>query len=112
VVRLIQRKGIQNQGSSRFERRPAEETMLGERAIEAGQVYLKAEAHGQAYSFYVAGSPEAWQPVAEHVDGRVLSTPVAGGFVGAYVGMYASSNGQPSETIADFDWFEYTELQP
>jgi alpha-N-arabinofuranosidase len=41
------------------------------------------------------------------VDGRILSTPVAGGFVGAYIGMYASSNGHPSENVADFDWFEY-----
>ena len=44
---------------------------------------------------------------AENVDGRILSTPVAGGFVGAYIGMYASSNGQPSDKVADFDWFEY-----
>ncbi|MFN2286052.1 MAG: hypothetical protein ACK2UQ_16685, partial [Anaerolineae bacterium] len=42
--------------------------------------------------------------------GRILSTTVAGGFVGAYLGMYASSNGQPSTSIADFDWFEYIEI--
>jgi xylan 1,4-beta-xylosidase len=32
---------------------------------------------------------------------------VAGGFVGTYIGLYASSNGQPSKTTADFDWFDY-----
>ena len=85
--------------------------MLAERAIDAGRVYLKIEARGQAYSFYVSNAPEAWQPVAEQVDGRLLSTPVAGGFVGAYLGMYASSNGQPSDNVADFDWFEYTEIR-
>ena len=37
----------------------------------------------------------------------ILSTPVAGGFVGAYIAMYASSNGQPSANHVDFDWFEY-----
>jgi len=62
------------------------------------------------YSFYVGALPGTWQPVAETVDGRTLSTIVAGGFVGAYVGMYASSNGQPSENVADFDWFEYVGL--
>jgi alpha-N-arabinofuranosidase len=41
------------------------------------------------------------------MDGRILSTPVAGGFVGAYIAMYASSNGQFSTNHADFDWFEY-----
>jgi alpha-N-arabinofuranosidase len=45
--------------------------------------------------------------VAENVDGRILSTPIAGGFVGAYIGMYASSNSQPSDSVADFGWFEY-----
>jgi beta-xylosidase len=44
------------------------------------------------------------------VDGRILSTPVAGGFVGAYIAMYASSNGQPGTNHADFDWFEYIGL--
>jgi alpha-N-arabinofuranosidase len=48
-----------------------------------------------------------WVPVAQEVDGRILSTPVATGFVGAYIAMYASSNGQPSTNHADFDWFEY-----
>jgi alpha-N-arabinofuranosidase len=70
-------------------------------------VYLKVEACGQAYQFYVAEQPEAWQSFGNPVDGRVLSTPVAGGFTGAYLGMYASSNGIPSDTVADFDWFEY-----
>jgi beta-xylosidase len=93
-----------------LEQVPVEESAVAERPIDAGRVYLKVEAHGQAYSFYVASAPEAWQPVAENVDGRILSTPVAGGFVGAYVGMYASSNGQPGDNVADFDWFEYRSL--
>ena len=49
-------------------------------------------------------------PAAEGIDGRILSTSFAGGFVGAYVGMYASSNGHPSANMADFDWFEYIGL--
>lgn len=47
------------------------------------------------------------QPVAKQIDGRILSTPVASGFVGAYIGMYASSSGLPSNNKAAFDWFEY-----
>jgi alpha-N-arabinofuranosidase len=86
------------------------ETILAEGPIANGRIYLKVEAHGQAHNFYVATEPEAWQPIAEDVDGRILSTTVAGGFVGAYLGMYASSNGQPSTSIADFDWFEYIEI--
>ena len=45
--------------------------------------------------------------IADKVDGRILSVMVAGGFVGTYIGLYASSNGQTSLNVADFDWFEY-----
>jgi xylan 1,4-beta-xylosidase len=74
-------------------------------------LYLKVEAHEQAYSFYVAIRPDEWYPLAQNVDGRILSTPVAGGFVGTYIAMYASSNGLRSTNSADFDWFEYLGLE-
>jgi alpha-N-arabinofuranosidase len=86
------------------------DVVLAEFPIQGNRFYFKVEAHGQDYSFYIATEPEAWQPVAEGVDGRILSTPFAGGFVGSYIGMYASSNGQPSTNTADFDWFEYVGL--
>lgn len=75
--------------------------------VSAGRYTLKVTAHGQGYNFYFATGSE-WHTLAENVDGRILSTPVAGGFVGAMIAMYASSNGQPSANHADFDWFEYT----
>jgi xylan 1,4-beta-xylosidase len=90
-----------------IKRERGEETILAKQPIQTGRLYLKASAVGQAYSFYVATEYEDWLPVAEDVDGRILSTPIAGGFVGAYIGMYASSGGQPGENVADFDWFEY-----
>lgn len=83
---------------------------LAEHPIEGSRFYFKVEADGQAYSFFIATDPEAWQVVAEGVYGRILSTPLAGGFVGTYIGMYASSHGQPSTNTADFDWFEYVGL--
>lgn len=86
------------------------EEVLAERVIAPGRVYLRVEAHEQDYNFSVANALDNWLTVAEHVDGRILSTPVAGGFVGAYLAMYASSNGQPSANHADFDWFEYLGL--
>lgn len=38
---------------------------------------------------------------------RYLSTEVAGGFTGVFLGMYATGNGQETITPAYFDWFEY-----
>jgi xylan 1,4-beta-xylosidase len=95
VVRLIKRE-------------KGGETILAERPAPAGKVYFKVAADGQEYGFYTAAECERWEPVAENVDGRILSTPVAGGFIGAYVGMYASSNGRPGGNAADWDWFEYS----
>lgn len=86
------------------------EEMLAEQPVIAERFYLKVGGQGQAYSFYIAVEPGLWQTVAENVDGRILSTPIAGGFVGTYIAMYASSNGQPSTNCGDFDWFEYVGL--
>jgi xylan 1,4-beta-xylosidase len=97
VVRLIKRAdGV-------------EET-LAEQPVTAGRLYLKVEAHDQAYNFYAATGPDQWHPIAKDIDGRILSTPVAGGFVGAVIALYASSNGHASTNVADFDWFEYVGL--
>ncbi len=91
-------------------REQGEDRPLAEHPVAGPRLYLKVEAYGQAYNFYVASVSEAWQPLAQNVDGRILSTPVAGGFVGTYLGMYASSNGHSSHNVADFDWFEYLPL--
>jgi alpha-N-arabinofuranosidase len=48
--------------------------------------------------------------LAVNVDGRILSTDVAGRIFGTYVGMFASSNGHDSKNTADFDLFEYSGL--
>ena len=93
-----------------IKRAQGQETTVAEQSVHDGRIYLKVEAHEQAYAFYLAEKPGEWRAVAEDVDGRILSTPVAGGFVGTTIGMYASSNGQQSENFADFDWFEYTGL--
>jgi alpha-N-arabinofuranosidase len=84
------------------------EQVLAELSLNASKFFIKVEANGQDYSFYVAVEAGKWRTLAEDVDGRILSTPVAGGFLGTFIAMYASSNGQPSANHADFDWFAYT----
>ena len=83
------------------------ESLLAEKQLVHNPVHLKVRAKGQAYSFLVSADGDEWQPVVENVDGRILSTTVARGFVGTVIGMYASSNGQPGQSSADFDWFDY-----
>ena len=83
-----------------------EETLVTQ-PVSSGRHVLKVSTNGQNYNFYFSANGQ-WHPLAENIDGRILSTPIAGGFVGAYIGMYASSNGQPGSNHADFAWFEYS----
>jgi len=84
-----------------------EEEILMEQPIYVSKLYLKVEASGQDYNFYYGESSTNYTSLIENVDGRILSTDVAGGFVGTELGLYASSNGSSSYNVAAFDWFEY-----
>jgi xylan 1,4-beta-xylosidase len=96
-----------NQVVQLIERKAGLDSTLTEQPINGSDFTFKIEAQGQEYQFFIAEETHKWQQVSESVDGRILSTPIAGGFVGTFIGMYASSNGQRSENFADFDWFEY-----
>jgi xylan 1,4-beta-xylosidase len=54
-------------------------------------VHLKIEARGDRYAFSYARIPGAWMLLEGDADGTVLSSKVAGGFVGTMLGMYAYS---------------------
>lgn len=62
---------------------------------------------GQEYNFYYGPESTKMELLAEKIDGRILSSDIAGGFIGTYVGLFASSNGEAGDNIADFDWFDY-----
>jgi len=44
-------------------------------------------------------------------DARILSSEIAEGFTGSYVGLYASSQGVESSAYADYDWFAYKPVE-
>ncbi|MNP57849.1 hypothetical protein D3C76_1527140 [compost metagenome] len=90
-----------------IERRGGEDTLLASAPLVAERLFLKVEARGQAYSFLYSLDGTEWMTLFADADGTILSTDVAGGFVGAYLGLYATSHGQESGNAADFDWFEY-----
>jgi alpha-N-arabinofuranosidase len=94
IIRLIKREA-------------GREEVLAAAGVDACPLYLKVSAKGQDYSFYYGKTPDTWEPLLENADGRILSTDKAGGFVGAYIAMYASSQGHESSNHADFDWFRY-----
>ncbi|MFC4586845.1 glycoside hydrolase family 43 protein [Sphaerisporangium corydalis] len=84
--------------------------VLAQADVPPGRIWLGVEAHGQEYQMSYATEPGAWRPLGDPVDGRVLSSTTAGGFTGAYIGLYLSSEGHPTTTTADFSYFEYLPL--
>ena len=59
------------------------------RVADSGILHLKIEGNGRPYSFHYATRPGAWIPLKENEDGTIVSTHVAGGFVGTCLGIYA-----------------------
>lgn len=82
-------------------------TTLATATLDADDLYLSIVAEGQSLNFYYKQSGGEWLPLLLDVDGRFLSIPVAGGFTGVYIGLYASSQGAESDNHADFDDFVY-----
>ena len=76
-------------------------------SIEA--LTLKVKAAGSTYNFYIQQGKK--EQHIKSVDGKFITTKVAGGFGGNFVGVtigpYATSLGQPSVNTASYEWFEY-----
>lgn len=68
---------------------------------------LKIIAERQNMQFSYAIDDNNFHVIGPVLDGRMLSTDVAGGFVGTTMGIYATANGSASETYAHFDYMEY-----
>src|SRR6478752_7604671 len=84
------------------------ESTLGELSLPAGDgpVTLTVRARGQDYSL-LAGA-EGVEPVTVGVaDGRALDSVATGGFLGLWIGAYATSNGRATATVAHVERFEY-----
>ncbi|MDT0648652.1 glycoside hydrolase family 43 protein [Autumnicola edwardsiae] len=86
-----------------------EEVLLASANLDAPEaiVEFKVEFNEDNYRFSYKTETE-WKNLGGDLDGKYLSTRVAGGFVGAVLGMYSTSNGADSQNKAAFDWFKYT----
>jgi alpha-N-arabinofuranosidase len=62
-----------------------------------GDVRLRISGEQRSYSFFYAAGDGAWMSIKEGEDGSILSTDVAGGFVGATIGPYARFSARGDE---------------
>jgi xylan 1,4-beta-xylosidase len=77
-------------------------TCLAATPVTANEVVLSVEADENGYTFRLDDD------ITMGIVGRAFfSTERAGGFVGVYLGLYASSNGRPSSARAHVHCFDY-----
>ncbi|MEO7719927.1 MAG: glycoside hydrolase family 43 protein [Capsulimonas sp.] len=81
--------------------------VVAEDLLGDGDVILSIDASPEEYHFGCKVRNGDQKTIASGAT-RYLSTEVAGGFTGAYIGMYATSNHHESTAFAHFDWAEYT----
>lgn len=74
---------------------------------DASSVQLKIESNPEAYSFYYSETGGEWALLKDNLDPKLLSTKIAGGFVGSVYAMYATSQVESFNNTAWYDWFEY-----
>ena len=98
---LVSRAADGSRTARAITRRDGADRVDGAVPVGDGPVELTVEGRDLAYRLLANGHEVAV------LDGRVLSTDVAGGFTGVMLGPYATSNGQPSTSTAYFDWFDY-----
>jgi arabinofuranosidase (fragment) len=86
-----------------------EVTVLKEEILDAfyPDLTLRITENEQDLTFAYSVDGKSEKILADKVDARILSTDVAGGFVGNTIGLYATSNGKESSTVAAFDYFLY-----
>ncbi len=82
-------------------------TPIGKNKQE-NEMLLKIEAKDDTYSFSYAYNPGQWTLLKDNIDAKFLSTRVAGGFVGCMYAMYATSQEKESNSVAAYNWFEYS----
>ncbi|MEU7742587.1 glycoside hydrolase family 43 protein [Nonomuraea sp. NPDC049158] len=82
-------------------------TRLASVPVATGEVVLAVEGDEARYAFRLK-EPDSGQWVSlGGVERASLSTERAGGFVGVYLGLYATSNGRSSDARAYARWFDY-----
>src|SRR5690606_6227624 len=76
---------------------PVDGVVLASVPLADATAQVQVRARGGRYDFaYRAGAGQGdWTPLLTDADGTILSTKVAGGFVGAMIGLYAHSASGP-----------------
>lgn len=93
--------------------------------VKPGRIYLYIEGGEGHYTFSYGYREREKKMFVQEAEGSILSTVVADGFVGTYLGLYGSNGGRSEgkacikvsaenfvhRNHADFDWFSYETIE-
>jgi len=83
------------------------EEVVGTKLWDFPSATIGLKAERLSYQFLIGKDEDSLEKIGEPQDATICSSNVAHGFIGPYMGMYASSNGEPSKREAEFHWFSY-----
>jgi len=86
---------------------PISPTEVASVPFKGNSVVFQVKVEGIKAQFSYGNSLDALKPIGEAQDYSILSDEIAQRFNGVYIGMYATSSGKESKSIAKFDWFLY-----
>lgn len=82
------------------------QAIVAQQPLPEGPVLLRVDADEAWYTFRYATDNKEWLELARGETRYRSSESGAAIFTGTYFGLYATGNGQPCQTPADFDWLD------
>ncbi len=108
-IRCMKTITVVREGCQYFEESAFGGTSLEALGVEPGApLWLRVEGDDVLYTFSVSTDGTAYTVLGE-ADGSFLGSESCGGFIGAYIGMYAICDTQDREKTATFTHFYYNE---
>ncbi|HEX8547735.1 MAG TPA: glycoside hydrolase family 43 protein [Cytophagaceae bacterium] len=84
------------------------ETLLFSKEVTYSEsIKLKIIQNEEKFDFLFSEKDKSWKAALSNYDGSLFSVEQAGGYMGAFVGIYGSSQGRRSSSSAIFKYFEY-----
>ena len=101
LARLIRSRVPEENAAHRYDWQEIRCDVLAEKEFEGEEALLSIHDEMNDYAFFVNGMPLG------HADGGFLGSDISMGFIGAYVALFASGNGQDTGLEAKFTDFSY-----
>lgn len=85
-------------------------TLVATVAYKKDDVIMRMINKEMSLQFFFGVDENNLHQIGKDQDASVITSKVAGGFIGAYIGLYTSSNGNKSKNKLIVNWFDYKSL--